>query len=318
MSIKDLFGRNYLPDKSIKEISVDIESPENLQAQKARQDSFIPQIDYENPYTFAKYGSANLYYNSAIDRILDFYPYDGSDSEITKFYNKSLDIEKYIFDKKYPRTTGYAILSPTSVATSTKLTYHGVGYGVPTTPEYITFNGGLNVVNETTDIKKLVPDPTNSKFQYNNVYDNNLYVNSGFPSDYGSGTRLSNLRSDFDTGVTVEFWASTGSNITTTQTDRQVFFDMWNNVLSSSTDEDYGRIRIEANLDPGGSSSPFLITIQSGTLSASCLQISTSSLGTDALSSSLSEWKHYAFVFQNSGSDFQAQLYVDGERHKCL
>ena len=318
MSIKDLFGRNYLPDKSIKEISVDIESPENLQAQKARQDSFIPQIDYENPYTFAKYGSANLYYNSAIDRILDFYPYDGSDSEITKFYNKSLDIEKYIFDKKYPRTTGYSIISPVNVTSSAKYSgrpaYGGAGYGMPTVAEYITFNGGLNVVNETTNIKKLVPDPTNSKFQYNNIYDNNLYVNSGFPSDYGSGTRLSNLRSDFDTGVTIEFWAMTGA-LGTSVTDRQVVFDMWNNNATASADESYGRIRIELAADGayGATESPFLITVQSGTLSASAEQINTSSIGTANLSHSLSDWRHYAFVLENSGSAFKASLYVNGE-----
>ena len=52
-------------------------------AQKARKDAFVPQIDYSNPFSFAKFGSANLYYKSAIDRIPDFYPYDGSDAEIT-------------------------------------------------------------------------------------------------------------------------------------------------------------------------------------------------------------------------------------------
>ena len=36
---------------------------------------------------------------SAIERILDFYPYDGSGAEINEFYNKSLDIEKYIRSK---------------------------------------------------------------------------------------------------------------------------------------------------------------------------------------------------------------------------
>ena len=313
MSIKDLFGRNFIPDKNEKELTEDIESSRNLKAQKARKDAFVPQIDYSNPFSFAKFGSANLYYKSAIDRIPDFYPYDGSDAEITEFYNKSLDIEKYIFDKRYPRTTGYATLSPTSVAVSSKLTYHSVGYGVPSTPEYITLKGGPGVAtSKAQPLSKILPDENSSKFQFNNVYDDNLYVNAGLPSDYGSGTRLSNLRSNFDTGVTVEFWAVTGSDITPTQTDRQVFFDMWNEVVSSSTAQDYGRLRIEANVDPGGATSPFLITVQSGTLSASCLQISTSSIGSTSLSSSLSDWNHYAFVFQNSGSDFYAKLYVNG------
>ena len=167
MSIKDLFGRQNLPEKNKKDLANDIESTDNLKAIKERQESFVPQVNYENPSTFAKYGSANLYYKSAIDRIIDFYPYDGSDAEINTFYNKSLDIEKYIFDKKYPRTTGYANISANGWGTTTKLN----GYGVPSTLEYITFNAGPNTVSETLSLSKLIPDPSNSKFQYNNVYD---------------------------------------------------------------------------------------------------------------------------------------------------
>ena len=210
MSIKDLFGRNYLSDNNQKDLTADVESSTNLKAIKVKQDSFLPQVDYENPQTFARYGSANLYYKSAIDRIVDFYPFDGSDADINEFYNQSLDIEKFIFNKKYPRTTGYVNISADGWGTSTKIN----GYGIPSSLEYITFNGGPNVLNQTQDLKNLVPDPTNSKFQYNNIYDDNLYTNNGYPSDYGDGTRLSNLRSDFDTGVTIEFWAMTGSTPT--------------------------------------------------------------------------------------------------------
>ncbi len=56
----------------------------------------LPQIDYSEPANFARYGSAYLYYKSAFERIHDYYPYDGSSAEKTEFYNKSLDIEKYI------------------------------------------------------------------------------------------------------------------------------------------------------------------------------------------------------------------------------
>jgi hypothetical protein len=311
MSIKDLFGRQVLSDKNKKDLASDIESADNLKAIKEKQESFIPQVNYDNPDTFAKYGSANLYYKSAIDRIINYYPYDGSDAEINTFYNKSLDIEKYIFDKKYPRTNGYINISATGWGTSTKLN----GYGIPSALEYITFDGGLNTVNETDSLSKLMPDPTNSKFQYNNVYDDNLYTNNGYPSDYGKGTRESNLKSDFDTGVTVEFWALTSSTpaVINPLTERQVIFDMWNNNASSSADESYGRIRIELqNTDT--SASPFLVTVQSGTLSASAKQINTASIGTTSLSSSLNDWGHYAFVFRSpTSTSFEIKLYVNGE-----
>ncbi|MEK9770360.1 MAG: LamG-like jellyroll fold domain-containing protein, partial [Betaproteobacteria bacterium] len=300
MSIKDLFGRQVLSDKNKKDLASDIESADNLKAIKTKQDSFVPQVNYDNPDTFAKYGSANLYYKSAIDRIINYYPYDGSDAEINTFYNKSLDIEKYIFDKKYPRTTGYITLSPASTSTSIVRN----GYGLPTTLEYITFNGGPNTVSETGKLSTLIPDPTNSKFQYNNLYDDNLYVNNGYPSDYGSGTRESNLKSDFDTGVTVEFWTLTGS-IQLSSTEKQVVFDMWNNNASSSAD--YGRITIELD-GTATAASPWLITVQSGSTG-----IFQQTLGQDLNLNSLEDWKHYAFVFQNSGSDFHAKLYVNGE-----
>ncbi len=173
--------------------------------------------------------------------------------------------------KKYPRTTGYINISADGWGTSTKIN----GYGIPSSLEYITFNGGPNVLNQTQDLKNLVPDPTNSKFQYNNIYDDNLYTNNGYPSDYGDGTRESNLKADFDTGVTIEFWALTGSKPSTigALTDRQVIFDTWNNEETSSAD--YGRIRIELK-EGAANESPFLITVQSGTLSGAVEQINTS------------------------------------------
>ena len=113
MSIKKLFGstsksRNYLAETNEKDAFKDVESSKNMREIAIKQDTFVPQIDYSDPESFARFGSAYQYYKSAIERIVDFYPYDGSDYEFNKFYNKSLDIEKYIFNNLYPRTNGYA------------------------------------------------------------------------------------------------------------------------------------------------------------------------------------------------------------------
>ena len=201
MSIKDLFDRstNYVSSTNQKDAFSDAESSRNVNAISEKQNTFEPQIDYSEPSSFTKFGSAELYYQSAIDRIIDFYPYDGSAAEINNFYNKSLDIEKYIFNSRYPRTNGYVVLSVDGWGTGTK---SNDNYGLPAVAEYITFKGGPNVKSQTGNLKDIIPDPSNSKFQYNNVYDENLYTNDGLPSDYGKGTRTSNLKSDFDTGVT--------------------------------------------------------------------------------------------------------------------
>ena len=118
MSIKDLFGKstNYVSETNEKDAFADAESSRNVKEIIEKQNSFEPQINYSDPQAFAKYGSAEMYYQSAIDRIVDFYPYDGSDKEYNEFYNNSLDIEKYIFNERYPRTNGYVNFSTSSIS----------------------------------------------------------------------------------------------------------------------------------------------------------------------------------------------------------
>ena len=92
MSIKDLFGkqRALLSQTTNKELLENVESTANVTEKLELKNTFVPQVDYSEPENFAKYGSAHLYYKSAIERIYDFFPYDGSDAEINAFINKSL------------------------------------------------------------------------------------------------------------------------------------------------------------------------------------------------------------------------------------
>jgi hypothetical protein len=69
MSIKKLFGnldkaRNYLSDTTDKEAFDAVESGRNLKAIHKKQQTFVPQVNYNLPENFAKYGSAYLYYKS--------------------------------------------------------------------------------------------------------------------------------------------------------------------------------------------------------------------------------------------------------------
>ena len=310
MSIKKFFdqssdSRKYLTETDKKEAFKDIESSRNLRQQRIKQDSLLPQVDYIDPANFAKFGSAYMYYKGAIERIIDYYPYDGSDAEITSFYNKSLPIEKYIFNRMYPRTNGYVSLNKAGYG-STSLSSDG--YGQPTNYEYITFYGGPNITTSLTKLKDMEPNSLSSKFQYNNIYDTDIYDTEGLKSDYGKGTRESNLKSNFDTGVTVEFWIKTGSLGSSFGT-KQVVFDMWNNEETSSAD--YGRITLELT-SGAGAGNPFLITAQSGTVSASAQFCFTSSIGQNLSASDLSEWGHYALTMYNSGTSFVADLHVNG------
>jgi hypothetical protein len=314
MSTKKLFDaanktRNYLSDTTEKDGFKEVESAKNLNELKTKQDTFLPQIDYSDPQSFAKFGSAYLYYKSAVERVLDFYPYDGSDAELNKFYNKSLDIEKYIFNERYPRTNGYITFCSGTRGwggVAENVLPEGSSYGMPSSVEHITFFGGPNIASSNKTLQQMMPNNNSSKFQNNNIYDTSIYGTEGLPSDYGSGTRESNLKSNFDTGVTVEFWLQTGS-LGTTKTAKQVVLDVWNNEASSSSD--YGRITIE--LTGASAGSPFLITAQSGAASASNA-VFTSSIGQNLDRNTLNSWKHYALSLYNSGSDLVAKLYVDG------
>ncbi len=323
MSIKKLFdtesSRNYSSKKSEKEAFEDVESSRNAEALEEKQKTFKPPVDFNKPERFAKYGSAYLYYKSAIEWIHDYYPYDGSDAEKNEYYNQLLDIEKYIFDNLYPRTNGFVTIAhPDDGGWGSLDGSITNGYGLPATLEYITFKGGPGTGSLTdSSLSALSINEHNSKFQNANIYDEDIYSTAGLPSTYGSGSRESNLKANFNTGVTVEFWMKTGSapkesgyqaplaNLT----EKQVIFDWWNNEDTDSAH--YGRILIEltSSRDAAGQPiSPFVVTAQSGAQTSRDLYL----LGTSSLHEGLGDWKHYAFKLFNTGSGLHTELYVDG------
>jgi hypothetical protein len=291
MSIKKLFesadkSRNYLAETNEKDAFSSVESSKNVEQIAIKQNTFVPNIDYRYPENFAKFGSAYYYYSGALGRLVDYYPYDGSDSEQNEFYNKSLDVEKYIFNNLFPRVNGYANFDSSS---------------------YIDLKGGPH---GTTYIKvsELFNNPLDSKRQTANVYDKNIYQTAGLPDSYGTGSRESNLRTNFDSGVTVEFWLKAKDLATNANS---IVFDMWNNNASGS--HDMGRMTIEVL--SASATSPFLFTVQSGSMSSGTPGSGTlfrQAIGQTITSTTLDTWNHYAFVFQNSGSDFKTSFYLNG------
>ena len=111
MSIKDLFNKPGTPkiQKSVTsdELVQNVESSEYVEAKKKEFERFVPPIDFSDPSSFAKFGSAELYYEKAFERIHNYYPYDGTLHEKIEFENSSSYLDKYVFDNLYPRTNGY-------------------------------------------------------------------------------------------------------------------------------------------------------------------------------------------------------------------
>ena len=139
MSIKDLFNRSsqVVVSSSLKQLAEDAESPEYISEYVEDQNRVEPHIDFSKPENFAKYGSAEEYYSKSLEYIYNEYPYDGSLKERIEWKNKGTLLDLYIFDNRYPKTTGYAILSSDGWGTLTG-TLSG-GYGAPSagTYEYI-------------------------------------------------------------------------------------------------------------------------------------------------------------------------------------
>ena len=276
MSTRDLFERstNYVSDKNQKDAFNDAESSRNVEAISEKQNAFEPQIDYNDPLSFARFGSAELYYQGAIDRIVDFYPYDGSDAEYNEFYNKSLDIEKFIFNNLYPRTTGYVNFSTSS----------------------ISLKGGPHTISSTTT-KDLFKDPESSQRATSNIYDEDIYTTEGLPSDYGKGTRESNLKCDFSKGVTVEFWLK---NDELPNVQQQAIFH-----LTNSSGGDELSIFLDGTVSSG---SPFKVTLSASHAS----NFANQSIGTSPTLSTISDWNHYAVSFKNGSSGIVTKFYVNG------
>ena len=111
MSIKDLFNSTGSPkiQKSVTsdELVQNVESSDFVEAKKTQFEQFVPPIDFSTASNFAKFGSAELYYEKAFERIHNYYPYDGTLAEKIEFNNSSSYLDKYVFDNLYPRTNGY-------------------------------------------------------------------------------------------------------------------------------------------------------------------------------------------------------------------
>ena len=313
MSISKLFtdfrnsSRNYSEYDTEKTFFQDVESISNAVALEIKARTYVPQLDYSRPENFIKFGSAELFYKGAVNRIVDYYPYDGSEAERNEFYNNLFDGEKYIFNNLYPRTTGYAVFCANGWGTLSGGLDNG--YGLPTNLEFITFKGGPHSTSNTSALSTLTNNPYNNKYQSANIYDETIYTTAGLPSDYDVGTRKSNLKSNFNTGVTVEFWLKHDGFGDGTKTAKQVVFDLWNSGTIGSND--YGRLTIELFGAISAGATSFHITAHSGSETLSSV---ASPIGTKTTKAFVSNgWHHYAFRFYNSGTDLVTKLYVDGK-----
>ena len=287
MSLKDLFQvKKVLPPVSSEQIAEEIESVQLLDSYNTEKNRIQFAVDYSTASNFSIFGSAEKYYTDSIKRIYEQYPYDGSKKEKLDWYNSSSLLDIWFYENAYPRTTGYGTFSPSGW--SSNIGSQISGYGEPTSKEYIIIKSGPNT-NSHTSLKDAFKD-SNNQNQKSNVYD-------------VSKNRNNNLETNLNNGVTLEFWLKKSSFLTAS-TQKEVIFDLWNGVSSSSAG--YGRLTLELS---GNTTSPFYVTAQSGT-NGFYQQNIGNGITTSSVASGL--WNHYAVSLVNSSSTVNVNFYVNG------
>jgi len=282
MSIKNLFGKSF---KSYKSASVDVESPTFINQEAKERQVYLPPIDFATASNFVKYGSAKLYYENSIERIYNDYPYDGSKAEKIGFHLSSSYLDRWMFEDKYPKTTGYVELGNTGdYDTSSEARYADT-----TTNEFIRVWGGIHTASTG-----MIGKPLKNTFDSSMKYDMSL-------------NRTQNWRLYSPSGSTIEFWLKKEDWDVATEGRRQVLLDLWNGELSSSSD--YGRLTIE--LTGAAGVGCFVATYQNGTDGFYRQTISDSTVTV----SSLAEWHHYAMSFTSASTGISTRFYVDGNEN---
>jgi len=270
MSIKDLFGKT---SPSLEETVQDVESVAFVEEKTKADQTYHPQIDFSDPENFVYYGSAEIYYDAAIRRIYEDYPYDGSKSEQIEFEEKASALERWVFENKYPKTTGYVQLGSTLTLTAP------VGpsnFSTTTIPEYIKIWGGLHTDTSATTLS--------DHFQSSARFDDEK-------------NRNQNWNIDLDKGITVEFWMKKDPYDPVTSP-FEVILDLWNGEAVGTVNE----CRLVITTGEIASVPTMLFTLRSGGVSQT---------GQFAIPDALS-WNHYSISLHNTSTDTIAAAHVNG------
>ena len=208
MTIKNLFTKSKIAIfESADSASADIESAAFLQEKVIENNTFIPFLDFSDPSMFIKFGSAELYYENSIKRVYQQYPYDGSGKEKIQFYLSSSYLDQWLYEEKYPKSTGYAVLSANGYGAIGGITD---GYGEPASAsdrEYIYAAGGLHTASAGMNTGELFKN-----FDKSIIYD-------------PANNRTQNFRVNPIDGTTIEFWLKKGTFITGS-TEKEVIVDV--------------------------------------------------------------------------------------------
>jgi len=293
MSIKDLFDKGhslkFVKNKTKDDLASGVESYRYVDEYSKKRDRYVPDVDFTTASNFARFGLAEEYYNSAIKRIYQTYPYDGSQAEKIEWENDSTYLDLFIFENEYPRTNGFVNFNSSShtyTVSSTNSIYSS------SAPEYITFYGGPHADPNGNFKKDLKAGPSKTFVSKANIYD----LDSG---------RGNNLEMDLSQGITVEFWLrKTGWSSTSADKDEYIF----HNICTGSAVSNYGSLRVRTRGKTDQDHQMTLI-LESGSVGITFDH--DTGLNTSVGIADQS-WHHYAVTVKTHGNGTVSNLYVDG------
>jgi hypothetical protein len=302
------FLKNYkVVGTGIDEVSRKIESPNYTSEFSFNRDRYIPQVDFSDPSNFAYFGSAQQYYEKAIENIYRFYPYDGSLKEKLQWHNESSYFDNYVFEHEYPRTNGYIEIGETWGTISDTTTAAPDRYAKSNAPQYISAKGGPHAASVPTYTSGSYDKKLNFKEaeQKANIFD-------------AESRQMQNFTIDGTKGNTVEFWMKLPLEPSKSQiSPSHAYFDLWNG--EAIGENSYGRFLIETRYNNSTlyqgdyvGDSFFHVTYMSGTSGVLRARVGAKEL-TGSLGLDLSNWNHWAFTVENTpGSTLELKLYANG------
>ena len=288
MSIKNLFEKpSTIQNASTS--SLKVESKDFILSDVKRKETFSPFIDFSSASNFAKFGSAYEYYTTSLARVYGEYPYDGSEKEKIEFELSSSYLDKYIFDKLYPKTTGYINFSHGGYGAAS---LGAQGYGQPTSPEFIYIAGGLHTAS--SGMQSL---PLYKTFDSSTVYDT-------------TKLRTTTFVLDTTKGWTVEFWLKK-EGFEYDKSFREVLLDLWNNLPTGNSS--YGRFTLSLNGNPAANGlNSFQLTFREGTRTGGKGIYEQTVCSSTFHTSSLANWGHYALSVVSESSGLITRFYHNG------
>ena len=82
-----------------------------VQGYSKNVNKYRPRTLAKDPSTFAYYGKAEQYYKDSISTILDYYPFDGTRSELLSWYHSGSSLDVSLLHQEWPTSVGHVNLS---------------------------------------------------------------------------------------------------------------------------------------------------------------------------------------------------------------